>query len=90
MMPGNDISQYPAVQVELSYCVLRSGRRVIDAASLTFEMCLVAGYGFDAPLKFRTIFPQVVPEPRDPGPISAAEHASIFSGALPYAAQVFA
>ena len=86
-MTGNEIGQYPPVQSESFYGVLRAGRGVIDAAYGTFEMCLrvVSRPRFNTPLKFPAVFPQVVPYSRHFCPIGAPERARIFLGALAYA-----
>ena len=71
------------MQPKLGYRVLCPGCGVINSAGLAFKMGfgVITGHGFDAPLKFSTIFPQVMPQPCKKAPIRAPKSFSKFFSA---------
>ena len=86
-----EVSQNPAMQSKLGYRVLCPGCGVVNSAGLAFKMCfgVITRHGFNAPLKFSTVFPQVMPQPCEKAPIRTPKSFSKFCSTFSNFPQMF-
>src|SRR5918999_3318849 len=75
MMPGNEISQYPAVGSQVLNRVDCPRGGMIHSSFAAFDMSfrIIAGSGFDIGLECRAIFPEIVPKSGKRGPIGISK-----------------
>ena len=76
MVPGDQIRKDPPHRVELLYSMNASRRGMIHTNMFPLKSGIRVRHGTNIPLKIIGILPEVMPQPRKPSPLGAAE----FSG----------
>ena len=76
MVPGDQVRKDPPHRVELLYGMNASRRGMVHTNMLPLKRGIKVRHGPDIALKIIGILPEVMPQPRKPSPLAAAE----FSG----------
>jgi hypothetical protein len=79
-MTGDQIGENTARNTQSMRGQYRSGRGVIDSTRSVFDVGVIAGCTSDIALESRPVFPQIVPQTSQLGPITAAETSGENSG----------